>query len=299
MPNAKKFTVGLVQMSATPNTDENLEKAVAKVEEAARDGAQVICLPELFRSQYFCQKEDADLFDLAEPADGPSVEALSRVARAHHVTVVAPIFERRAAGLYHNSAVVIDSEGKTAGIYRKMHIPDDPAYYEKFYFTPGDLGFRSFDVGVGQIGTLICWDQWYPEGARLTALRGANVLFYPTAIGWHPHEKEEYGASQRDAWQTIQRSHAIANGVYVAAVNRTGHEKPVEGTAGVEFWGSSFLCDPFGVVISEASIDREENLIGEVDTGRIEEVRRNWPFLRDRRIDAYSGIERRFLDDNQ
>jgi len=299
MLNAKKFTVGLVQMSATPNPDENLEKAVAKVEEAARAGAQVICLPELFRSQYFCQKEDADLFDLAEPADGPSTQALSRVARSHHVTVVAPIFERRAAGLYHNSAVVIDSEGKTAGIYRKMHIPDDPAYYEKFYFTPGDLGFRSFDVGVGQIGTLICWDQWYPEGARLTALRGANVLFYPTAIGWHPHEKEQYGASQRDAWQTIQRSHAIANGVYVAAVNRVGHEKPVEGTAGVEFWGSSFLCDPFGVVIAEASIDKEENLIGEVDVSRIEEVRRNWPFLRDRRIDAYNGIERRFLDDNQ
>jgi N-carbamoylputrescine amidase len=299
MPNAKKFTVGLVQMSATPDPDENLEKAVAKVEEAAQKGAQVICLPELFRSQYFCQKEDADLFDLAEPADGPSTQALSRVAREHRVSVVAPIFERRAAGLYHNSAVVIDSEGKTAGIYRKMHIPDDPAYYEKFYFTPGDLGFRSFDVGVGQIGTLICWDQWYPEGARLTALRGANVLFYPTAIGWHPHEKEQYGASQRDAWQTIQRSHSIANGVYVAAVNRVGHEKPVEGTAGVEFWGSSFLCDPFGVVIAEASIDKEEILVGEVDVNRIEEVRRNWPFLRDRRIDAYAGIERRFLDDNQ
>ena len=299
MQNAQKFTVGLVQMSATPNTDENLEKAVAKVEEAARAGAQVICLPELFRSQYFCQKEDADLFDLAEAADGPSAKALARVAREHHVTVVAPIFERRAAGLYHNSAVVIDREGKTAGIYRKMHIPDDPAYYEKFYFTPGDLGFRVFDVGVGQIGTLICWDQWYPEGARLTALRGANVLFYPTAIGWHPHEKEQYGASQRDAWQTIQRSHAIANGVYVAAVNRVGHEKPADGGAGVEFWGSSFLCDPFGVVVAEASIDREEILIGEVDLGRIEEVRRNWPFLRDRRIDAYTGIERRFLDDNQ
>ncbi|HST21850.1 MAG TPA: carbon-nitrogen hydrolase [Blastocatellia bacterium] len=299
MLDAKKFTVGLVQMSATPDPDENLERAVAKVEEAAQKGAQVICLPELFRSQYFCQKEDADLFDLAEPADGPSTQALSRVAREHRVSVVAPIFERRAAGLYHNSAVVIDSEGKTAGIYRKMHIPDDPAYYEKFYFTPGDLGFRSFDVGVGQIGTLICWDQWYPEGARLTALRGANVLFYPTAIGWHPHEKEQYGASQRDAWQTIQRSHSIANGVYVAAVNRVGHEKPVEGTAGVEFWGSSFLCDPFGVVIAEASIDKEEILVGEVDVSRIEEVRRNWPFLRDRRIDAYTGIERRFLDDNQ
>jgi N-carbamoylputrescine amidase len=297
MQNAKKFTVGLVQMSATPDPDENLRKAVAKVEEAAREGAQVICLPELFRSQYFCQKEDADLFDLAEPVPGPSTEALSRAAREHRVTVVAPIFERRAAGLYHNSAAVIDSEGKVVGIYRKMHIPDDPAYYEKFYFTPGDLGFRAFDVGVGSIGTLICWDQWYPEGARLTALRGANVLFYPTAIGWHPHEKDQHGAAQRDAWQTVQRGHAIANGVYVAAVNRVGHEKPADGGAGVEFWGSSFLCDPFGVVIAEGSVDGEEILVGEVDVNRIEEVRRNWPFLRDRRIDAYGGIERRFLDD--
>jgi N-carbamoylputrescine amidase len=299
MHETKKFTVGLVQMSASVSPDENLEKAVSKVEEAARQGAEVICLPELFRSQYFCQKEDADLFDLAESVPGPSTEALSRVARDRHVTIVAPIFERRAAGLYHNSAAVIDAEGRVAGIYRKMHIPDDPAYYEKFYFTPGDLGFRVFDVGVGHIGTLICWDQWYPEGARLTALRGANVLFYPTAIGWHPHEKEQYGAQQRDAWRTIQRSHAIANGVYVAAVNRVGHEIPCEGEPGVEFWGSSFLCDPFGVVIAEASVDREEILVGEVDIRRIEEVRRNWPFLRDRRIDAYSGIERRFLDDNQ
>ena len=298
MHETKKFTVGLVQMSASVSPDENLQKAVSKVEEAARSGAEVICLPELFRSQYFCQKEDADLFDLAESVPGPSTEALSRVARANQVTIVAPIFERRAAGLYHNSAAVIDMEGRIAGIYRKMHIPDDPAYYEKFYFTPGDLGFRVFDVGVGHIGTLICWDQWYPEGARLTALRGANVLFYPTAIGWHPHEKEQYGREQRDAWQTIQRGHAIANGVYVAAVNRVGHENP-SGGAGVEFWGSSFLCDPFGVVIAEASIDREEILIGEVDIHRIEEVRRNWPFLRDRRIDAYAGIERRFLDDNQ
>jgi N-carbamoylputrescine amidase len=299
MRETKNFTVGLVQMSASPSPDENLEKAASKVEEAARAGAQVICLPELFRSQYFCQKEDADLFDLAETVPGPTTEALSRVAREHRVTVVAPIFERRAAGLYHNSAVIINSAGDVAGIYRKMHIPDDPAYYEKFYFTPGDLGFRTFDVGVGQIGTLICWDQWYPEGARLTALRGANVLFYPTAIGWHPREKEQYGAEQRDAWQTIQRGHAIANGVYVAAVNRVGHEVPCEGEPGVEFWGTSFLCDPFGVVVAEASIDKEEILIGEIDTRRIEEVRRNWPFLRDRRIDAYVGIDRRFLDSAQ
>jgi N-carbamoylputrescine amidase len=296
MQNAEKFAVGLVQMSVTPDLDANLEKAVARVEEAASQGAQVICLPELFRSQYFCQKEDAALFDLAESVPGPSTEALGRVARDRKVTVVAPIFERRATGLYHNSAAVIDSEGKVAGIYRKMHIPDDPAYYEKFYFTPGDLGFRAFDTGVGRIGTLICWDQWYPEGARLTALRGANVLFYPTAIGWHPHEKDEFGAQQRDAWRTIQRAHAIANGVYVAAVNRVGHESPAGG-AGVEFWGTSFIADPFGVVIKEASTDQEEILIGEVDSRRIEDVRRNWPFLRDRRIDAYSGIERRFLDD--
>jgi N-carbamoylputrescine amidase len=298
MHNAEKFAVGLVQMSVAADLDANLEKAVARVEEAARLGAQVICLPELFRSQYFCQKEDAALFDLAEPVPGPSTEQLGRVARAHSVTVIAPIFERRATGLYHNSAAIINSEGKVAGIYRKMHIPDDPAYYEKFYFTPGDLGFRAFDTGVGRIGTLICWDQWYPEGARLTALRGANILFYPTAIGWHPHEKDEFGAQQRDAWRTIQRAHAIANGVYVAAVNRVGHENPAGG-AGVEFWGTSFLADPFGVVISEGSIDKEEILIGEVDSRRIEDVRRNWPFLRDRRIDAYAGIERRFLDDQQ
>src|SRR5689334_990893 len=298
MHNAEKFAVGLVQMSVAADLDDNLNKAVARVEEAAKQGAQVICLPELFRSQYFCQKEDADLFDLAEPVPGPSTEQLGRAARAHHVTVIAPIFERRATGLYHNSAAVINSEGNVAGIYRKMHIPDDPAYYEKFYFTPGDLGFRAFDTGVGRIGTLICWDQWYPEGARLTALRGANILFYPTAIGWHPHEKDEFGAQQRDAWRTIQRAHAIANGVYVAAVNRVGHENPAGG-AGVEFWGTSFLADPFGVVIAEGSIDQEEILIGEVDSKRIEDVRRNWPFLRDRRIDAYQGLERRFLDDQQ
>jgi N-carbamoylputrescine amidase len=297
MKKAEKFTVGLVQMSMTTDPNENLERAVSWTEKAARDGAQVICLPELFRSQYFCQREDAELFDLAESIPGPSTEALSKVARAMRVTIVASLFERRAAGLYHNSAAIIGADGEIAGIYRKMHIPDDPAYYEKFYFTPGDLGFRAFDTEAGKIGTLVCWDQWYPEGARLTALRGANVLFYPTAIGWHPYEKEEYGASQRDAWRTIQRSHAIANGVYVAAVNRTGHEKSVEGSAGIEFWGTSFLADPFGIVIAEASTDKEEILIGEIDPARIEYVRRNWPFLRDRRIDAYTGIDRRFLDE--
>jgi len=299
MPDPSKFTVGLVQMSASDDANKNLKRAVAFIEQAAKSGAQVICLPELFRSQYFCQREDASLFDLAEPVPGPSTEAIGKVAREKKVTVVAPIFERRAAGLYHNSAAIVDSAGKVSGIYRKMHIPDDPAYYEKFYFTPGDLGFRAFDTSVGRIGTLICWDQWYPEGARLTAMRGASVLFYPTAIGWHPHEKELYGTAQREAWRTIQRSHAIANGVYVAAVNRVGHEKPSDGGTGIEFWGSSFLCDPFGVVVAEGSSDGEEVLIGEVDLARIEDVRRNWPFLRDRRIDAYGGIEQRFLDENE
>lgn len=289
-----KFKVGLVQMGMSTEPDENLEKAAAKVSEAARAGAEVVCLPELYRSPYFCQKEDQALFDLAEPVPGPSSERFRAVARQAGVAVVVPIFERRAPGLYHNSAVVIDANGESLGIYRKMHIPDDPSFYEKFYFTPGDLGWKTFDTAAGRVGTLICWDQWYPEGARLTALQGAAVLFYPTAIGWHPAEKAQYGAAQRDAWRTIQRSHAIANGVYVAAVNRVGHEPGPPGQAGLEFWGSSFLCDPFGIIVAEASIDREETLIGEVDIGRMEEVRRNWPFLRDRRIDAYQGIERRF-----
>ncbi|HLG16874.1 MAG TPA: carbon-nitrogen hydrolase [Blastocatellia bacterium] len=295
--DARKFALGLVQMSAAPDPADNLARAVSLVEETASAGAEIVCLPELFRSQYFCQREDASLFDLAEPVPGPSTEMLARVARAKRVTIIAPVFERRAAGLYHNSAVTIGDEGEIIGVYRKMHIPDDPAYYEKFYFTPGDTGFRAFDTAVGRIGTLICWDQWYPEGARLTALRGASVLFYPTTIGWHPHEKEKFGEAQRDAWRTIQRSHAIANGVYVAAVNRVGYERPESGGAGIEFWGSSFVADPFGVVIAEASIDRDEVLIAEVDPARIEDVRRNWPFLRDRRIDAYEGITNRFLDE--
>ncbi len=296
MQSAPKFTIGLVQMAMSPDAENNLARAVSLVEQAAGLGAEVISLPELFRSQYFCQREDASLFDLAEPVAGPSTAAMGRLAREKKLTIIAPIFERRAAGLYHNSAAVIGTDGKVSGLYRKMHIPDDPAYYEKFYFTPGDLGFHAFDTPVGKIGTLICWDQWYPEGARLTALRGASVIFYPTAIGWHPHEKEVFGAAQRDAWRTIQRSHGIANGVYVAAVNRVGHEKPSNGGAGIEFWCSSFLCDPFGVVVAEGSTDREEVLIGEVDLARIEEVRRNWPFLRDRRIDAYEGLNQRYLD---
>jgi len=283
-------------MAVSSSPDENLERATVFVRQAAALGVQVACLPELFRSRYFCQVEDASLFDLAEQVPGPTTEALGKVAKDCGVAIVAPIFERRARGLYHNSIVMLASDGQIAGLYRKMHIPDDPAYYEKFYFTPGDLGFRAFDTSFGKIGTLICWDQWYPEAARLTALQGADVIFYPTAIGWHPHEKDQFGAAQREAWKTIQKSHAIANGVYVAAVNRIGHERHAPDAAGIEFWGSSFICDPFGVVIAEASVDREEVLMAEIDPGRIEDVRRNWPFLRDRRVDSYSGIEARFID---
>jgi N-carbamoylputrescine amidase len=291
------FTIGLVQMSCGRDPDANLAKAVAKVEEAARAGARVVCLPELYRSQYFAQKEDVAIFDLAETVPGPSTEAIGAAAKKHGVAVIVPLFEKRAAGLYHNSAAVVGEDGRVIGLYRKMHIPDDPAYYEKFYFTPGDLGFRAFDTKAGRVATLICWDQWYPEGARLSAMQGALVLFYPTAIGWHPHEKATHGASQRDAWMTVQRGHAIANGLYVAAVNRVGHEIPPEGGPGLEFWGSSFVADPQGVLMAVGSTDREEILVAEVDPARVEDVRRNWPFLRDRRIDAYGGITQRFLDD--
>lgn len=293
----QRFTVGLVQMAVGPDPAENLRRGAAKVEEAAIAGANVICLPELFRSRYFCQREDVAMFDLAEPVPGPTTEILSDVARRQGVVVIAPLFERRAAGVYHNSAVVIDADGGILGLYRKMHIPDDPSYYEKFYFTPGDLGFRSFDTRSGKIGTLICWDQWFPEGARLTALQGASILLYPTAIGWHPHEKAEFGVAQRDAWRTVQRGHAIANGIYVAAVNRIGHEVPPGGGAGIEFWGSSFIADPQGVILAEGSVDREEIVIADINLARLEDVRRNWPFLRDRRIDEYGGITKRFLDD--
>jgi N-carbamoylputrescine amidase len=284
-------------MSMTPDRHDNLRHAVEKVREAVRRGAKVVCLPELFRTQYFCQREDAANFDLAEQIPGPTTSALGEVARSLGVVIVAPVFERRAAGVYHNSAVVVEADGTISGLYRKMHVPEDPAYYEKFYFTPGDLGFKSFQTSVGSIGTLICWDQWYPEAARLTTLQGADVIFYPTAIGWHPHEKAQHGASQLDAWRTVQRGHAVANGVYVAVVNRTGHEVPPGGGEGIEFWGSSFVADPQGVIISEASADEEEILLAEVDTARIEDVRRNWPFLRDRRIDAYGDITSRFLKD--
>ena len=296
MPAFEKFQIGLVQMTCGPDGTENLNRAADKVSEAARSGAQVVALPELFRSQYFCQREDAALFDLAEEVPGPTTDALGQLAKKLQVVIVAPVFERRAAGLYHNTIAVIDADGSVAGLYRKMHIPDDPAYYEKFYFTPGDLGFQAIPTRVGRLGTLICWDQWYPEAARLTALQGAEVLIYPTAIGWHPAEKKKEGSSQRDAWRTIQRSHAIANGVWVAVVNRVGLERPDAGSPGLEFWGSSFVCDPFGVVRAEASSEKEEILLAEIDLARMERVRRNWPFLRDRRVDAYRGLEQRYLD---
>jgi N-carbamoylputrescine amidase len=288
------FRVGLVQMQCDADPSVNLEKAVARIREAAARGAQIVCLQELFRSHYFCQREDAALFDLAEAIPGPSTERLGQIAAQLGVVVIASLFERRTAGLYHNTAAVLDADGSFLGAYRKMHIPDDPLFYEKYYFTPGDLGFRAFDTKFARIGVLVCWDQWYPEGARLTALKGAEVLFYPTAIGWHPSEKAEFGIAQHQAWEVMQRSHAIANGVYVAAVNRVGHEGDAKG--GLEFWGASFVSDPFGQVLSRATHDREEILVVECQRRRIEEVRRNWPFLRDRRIDAYADITRRFLD---
>jgi N-carbamoylputrescine amidase len=288
-----------MRMGADPEA--NFASAVGHIREAARLGANIVCLPELFETQYFCQREDTRLFDLAEPIPGPSTHKLAEVAREAGVSIIASLFERRAAGLYHNTAVTLNADGEIAGVYRKMHIPDDPLYYEKYYFAPGDLGFQAVDVDCGRVGTLVCWDQWYPEGARLTALQGAEVLFYPTAIGWHPAEKEQFGSAQYDAWQTIQRSHAIANGVYVAGVNRVGHENgDVRGNCasgqGIEFWGGSFLADPFGRIIAKASHDAEEILLGEIDLALIEDTRRNWPFLRDRRIDAYEPIVKRFLD---
>jgi len=292
----KNFKVGLLQLAYTNDYEFNTKKTVKWVAKAAKQGAEVICLPELYRTPYFCQKEDVNLFELAETIPGPSSIAFQQAAKENNVAIIVPIFEKRAPGVYHNSALIIDATGEQIGLYRKMHIPDDPAFYEKFYFAPGDLGFQAFDTKFGKIGTLICWDQWYPEGARLTALKGAVVLFYPTAIGWHPYEKEQYGKAQRDSWITIQRSHAIANGVYVASVNRVGFEKTVETQAGLEFWGSSFICDPQGVVIAEASTDKEEILIAEVNLEHLEDIRRNWPFLRDRRIDAYNGIDKRFID---
>lgn len=295
--NKNKFIIGLLQLAYSANIGENTKKTLSWVKKAAKQGAQVICLPELYRTQYFCQKEDSKLFDLAETIPGPSTKVFQKAAKENNVSIVLPLFEKRAPGVYHNSAVIINADGNMLGTYRKMHIPDDPGFYEKYYFAPGDLGFKSFETKYGKIGTLICWDQWYPEAARLTALKGASVLFYPTAIGWHPAEKERYGAAQKDSWITIQRSHAIANGVYVASVNRTGFEKTVENQDGIIFWGSSFICDPQGVLIAQASEDKEEILMADVDLNYIETIRRNWPFLRDRRIDAYQEITKRYLDE--
>jgi len=298
---AEKFHLGLVQMSATADPDKNLQRAIDRLHQAAAKGANIVCLPELFQTQYFCQREDAALFDLAESVPGRTTSQLAETAKLLHIVVIASLFEKRAPGVYHNTAVMIDADGTLRGIYRKMHIPDDPLYYEKYYFTPGDLGFKAFDTQVGRVGTLVCWDQWYPEGARLTALQGAEVLFYPTAIGWHPDEKAQYGEAQSDAWQTIQRAHAIANGVYDAVVNRVGFETgDIRGNKalgkGLEFWGGSFVADPFGRVIAKASHDKEEILIAEVDPPLLEDTRRNWPFLRDRRIDAYGAITSRLID---
>ena len=288
-----RFKIGLVQMACSANTDANLERAIAGIKEGAAQGAEIICLPELFRSQYFCREENPEIFGLAESIPGPSTEALSAVAKDLQVSIVASLFEKRAQGLYHNTAAIIDADGSLLGLYRKMHIPDDPLYYEKYYFTPGDLGFKNFETRYSRIGVLVCWDQWYPEGARITSMQGANVLFYPTAIGWHPYEKSEFGAAQLDAWRTMQRAHAIANGIFVAAVNRTGFEGPADN--GLEFWGNSFVADPFGRVIAQANDQEQTVLIVECDPKNMDEVRKNWPFLRDRRIDAYAPITQRWL----
>ncbi len=298
MSKSNRVRVGLVQMSCGVDPAGNLDKIIAKIGEAADRGARIISTQELFRSRYFCQTEEHANFDLAESIPGPSTDALCRLAASRGVVIVGSLFERRAPGLYHNTAVVIDADGSLCGLYRKMHIPDDPLFYEKFYFTPGDLGFRSFQTRFGRVGVLICWDQWYPEAARLTALTGAQIIFYPTAIGWHPSEKVEYGVRQHASWETIQRGHAIANGVYVAVANRVGHEPTPAGHPGegIEFWGQSFISDPSGQIIDKASVASEEILIAEIDLGKSDVQRTHWPFLRDRRIDAYGDLTRRFID---
>jgi len=282
-------------MRCGPDPDANLARACELVREAARQGANVICLPELFRSQYFCQVEDHKYFQLAEEIPGPSTEALGAVARDCGAVVIASLFERRAPGVYHNTAAVLDADGSLLGKYRKMHIPDDPLYYEKFYFAPGDLGFLAWDTAHGRIGVCICWDQWYPEAARLTALRGAQILFYPTAIGWHPGERAQYGSAQHEAWEIMQRSHAIANGCYVAVANRVGHEAP-DGGDGIDFWGQSFIAGPDGAVLARAGVDEETILVREISMDQLEVQRTHWPFLRDRRVDAYEGLGKRLID---
>jgi N-carbamoylputrescine amidase len=287
--------LGLVQTACSPRPADNLKRTLAGVERAAKSGVQIISTQELFRSQYFCQAEDHENFKLAESIPGPSTDAFCKLAKKHRVVIVASLFEKRAAGLYHNTAAIIDADGSLLGIYRKMHIPDDPLFYEKFYFTPGDLGFKAWRTKYAKIGVLICWDQWYPEGARLTAMQGAEILFYPTAIGWHPGEKAEYGVNQHGAWETIQRSHAVANGCYVAVTNRIGLEKPYGGD-GIEFWGQSFVAGTSGQILAKASVDQEENLIVPVDLEKVDVTRTHWPFLRDRRIDAYGDLTRRLID---
>lgn len=295
--SSKNVKIGLVQMTCSMDPKANLAKAISKVREAAELGAQIICLQELFTSQYFCQIEDHKYFELAEEIPGPSTDALGAVAKELKVVIVASLFERRAAGIYHNTAAILDADGSYLGKYRKMHIPDDPLFYEKFYFTPGDLGFRAWQTRYAKIGVCICWDQWYPEAARLTALHGAEILFYPTAIGWHPGEKAQYGERQHGAWETVQRGHAVANGCYVAVPNRVGHEAP-DGGPGLEFWGQSFVADPSGRIMAKASVEKEEILVLDLDLEAINTQRTHWPFFRDRRIDAYQGIEKRFLGDS-
>ncbi len=288
-------TLGLLQHACGADPKANLKKTLALTEQAAKKGAKIICTQELFRSQYFCQSEDHAYFDLAEPIPGPSSAAFQKIAKKYGVVIVASLFEKRASGLYHNTAVIIDADGSLLGIYRKMHIPDDPLFYEKFYFTPGDTGFRAWQTKYGKIGVLICWDQWYPEGARLTSLQGAEILFYPTAIGWHPKEKAEYGVNQHGAWEIIQRSHAVANGCYVASVNRIGLEQPIGGD-GLEFWGQSFVAGTSGQILAKASVDQEEILLVPIDLGKVDVTRTHWPFFRDRRIDAYGDLTKRFID---
>jgi N-carbamoylputrescine amidase len=293
--SARVVRLGLIQTAGPANPDANLKQTLALAERAARRGAQIICTQELFRSRYFCQSEDFENFKLAEKIPGPGTDAFCRLAKKHQVVVIASLFEKRAAGVYHNTAAVIDADGSLLGLYRKMHIPDDPLYYEKFYFTPGDLGFKAWPTRHGKIGVLICWDQWYPEAARLTALQGAQILFYPTAIGWHPREKKKHGERQHDSWEIIQRSHAVANGCYVAVVNRVGHERPAGGD-GIEFWGQSFVAGTSGEILARASADKQEILIVSVDLASVDTTRTHWPFLRDRRIDAYGNLTRRFID---
>jgi N-carbamoylputrescine amidase len=295
MTNAAKTKIALVQMRCGPEPAKNFARAIDMIRDAAEKGAQIVCLPELFRSQYFCQTEDHKNFELAEEIPGKSTLALGEVARKTGVVIIASLFEKRSAGLYHNTAVIIGADGNMLGKYRKMHIPDDPLYHEKFYFAPGDLGFQAWPTPHGKVGVCVCWDQWYPEAARLTALHGAEIIFYPTAIGWHPSEKKQFGATQHAAWETIQRSHAIANGCYIAVPNRVGHEAPAGGD-GIEFWGQSFVCGPDGEIIAKGSLDREEIVMADVDWSRVNEQRTHWPFLRDRRLDAYGEINRRLID---